>query len=81
MIIEGIKLTLLGMAVVYAFLGLLVMVVHLSARILKPFTDREELAYAFMSRKKERKPQPADGKRKIMAVISASISAHRAGRK
>ncbi|MFO7667745.1 MAG: OadG family protein [Desulfobacterales bacterium] len=81
MIIEGLKITLLGMVVVFSFLGLLVVIVNLSDRILKPFTDKEELAYASMSRKKERKPRQEDEKRKIMAVISAAISAYRAGRK
>ena len=81
MIIEGLKLTLLGMAVVYAFLGLLVVIVHLSARLLKPFTEKEATAYEFHARRKVRELPPSEDKRKIMAVISASVSAHRAGRK
>ena len=81
MIIEGLKLTLLGMAVVYAFLGLLVVIVHLSARLLKPFTEKEATAYEFKARRKVSALPPSEDKRKIMAVISASVSAHRAGRK
>jgi oxaloacetate decarboxylase (Na+ extruding) subunit gamma len=81
MIIEGLKLTLLGMAVVYAFLGLLVVIVNLSARILKPFTEKEATAYEFKTRREVSTLPPVEDKRKIMAVISASVSAHRAGRK
>jgi len=81
MIIEGLKLTLLGMVVVYIFLGLLVVIVHLSARLLKPFTEKEATAYEFHARRKIRVLPPSEDKLKIMAVISASVSAHRAGRK
>lgn len=81
MIIDGLKLALLGMAVVYAFLGLLVVIVNISARLLKPFTEKEATAYEFHTRRKVRALQPSEDKRRIMAVISASVSAHRAGRK
>jgi len=80
-IIDGLKLTLLGMAVVFSFLGLLVVIVHLSARLLKSFTEKEATAYEFHTRRKARELPPSEDKRKIMAVISASVSAHRAGRK
>ena len=36
MIQEGLKLTLLGMGVVFAFLGLLEVVIKLLAKVLKP---------------------------------------------
>lgn len=81
MIIDGLKLALLGMGVVYAFLGLLVVIVNLSARLLKPFTEKEATAYEFHARRKVGALQPSEDKRRIMAVISASVSAHRAGRK
>lgn len=81
MIIEGLKLTLLGMMVVYSFLGLLIIIAYLCAKILKPFTEREASAYAFQMRRKDHAISPAADQRKIMAVISASISAHRAKRK
>lgn len=72
---------MLGMAVVFSFLGLLVVIVHISARLLKYFTEREATAYEFKTRRKARELPPSEDKRKIMAVISASVSAHRAGRK
>jgi len=81
MIIEGLKLTFLGMAVVFSFLGLLVVIVHLSARLLKPITEKEATAYEFHARRKVRALPPSEDKQKIMAVISASVSAYRAGRK
>ncbi len=76
MIIEGLKLTLLGMVVVFAFLVLLVLVVKLSTKILKPFTDREASALGAL---KSRKTWPSSARddRKIMAVISAAVAAHR----
>ncbi len=81
MIIDGLKLTLLGMAVVFSFLGLLVVIIHLSARLLKPFTEKDVTAYEFHARRKVTALPPSEDKRKIMAVISASVSAYRAGRK
>jgi oxaloacetate decarboxylase gamma subunit len=81
MIIDGLKLSLLGMAVVFSFLGLLVVIVHLSARLLKPFTEKEATSYEFHTRRKAMELQPSEDKRKIMAVISASVSAHRSRRK
>ena len=76
MIIEGLKLTLLGMGVVIAFLALLVIVVQIATKVLKPFTDREASALAVRQRKGPR-PSSAKDDKKIMAVISAAISAHR----
>ncbi|RPH51448.1 MAG: sodium pump decarboxylase subunit gamma [Desulfobacteraceae bacterium] len=81
MIIEGLKLTLLGMSVVFAFLGLLVVMVNLCARLLKPFTEKEAAAHEYQTRRKFRELPQSEDKRRIMAVISASVSAHRAGRK
>ena len=76
MLIEGLKLTFLGMLVVFAFLILLVMVVHLSSRILKPLTDKEALAFAY--RKPDRSRLTKDKiNRNLMAVISAAVAAHR----
>ena len=80
MIFEGLKLTLLGMGVVFAFLGLLVVVIRLIARVLKPLTDRELSARRGLvpARKSPRHHQELEEKRRILAVISAAITAHRA---
>ena len=79
MIFEGLKLTLLGMGVVFAFLGLLVVVIRLIARVLKPLTDRELSAQRGLvpARKSPRHHQELEEKRRILAVISAAITAHR----
>ena len=80
MMYEGLKLTLLGMGVVFAFLGLLVVVIRLNARLLKPLTDREHLARQDFSPAKKKTPrhlQELEEKRRILAVISAAITAHR----
>ncbi|OGP58494.1 MAG: hypothetical protein A2V65_04265 [Deltaproteobacteria bacterium RBG_13_49_15] len=81
MIIEGLKLTLLGMMVVYAFLGMLVVIANLSAKIFKTFTEREASAFAFQMRRKDHAVPSVPDQRKIIAAISASISAHRTRRK
>ena len=80
MIFEGLKMTLLGMGVVFAFLGLLVVVIRLNARVLKPLTDREQSSQRGVvpARKSPRHHQELDEKRRILAVISATITAHRA---
>ena len=79
MIQEGLKLTLLGMGVVYAFLGLLVMVMKLSARVMRPLTEKEAAKQHSMPRKhrRPRQQQETADKQRIMAVISAAIAAHR----
>lgn len=76
MIVEGLKLTFLGMLVVFAFLTLLVIVVRLSSKILKPLTDKEALAFAFGTSKESRRSTD-NVDRKLLAVISAAIAAHK----
>lgn len=77
MIIEGIKLTVIGMVVVYVFLVLMVMMIHLFSKLLKSITEEEAALLDFQSRKKK-KPSPAYDNKKITAIISAAIAAHRA---
>ncbi|MGD9948965.1 MAG: OadG family protein [Desulfobulbus sp.] len=78
MIVEGFKLTLLGVGVVYLFLSLLVVVIKLSSRILKPLTEREEATYNAVPAKKVANRQGGDEQQRLMAVINAAIAAHRA---
>jgi len=78
MIVEGLKLTLLGVGVVFLFLSLLVVVIKLSSRILKPFTAREEATYHAVPPKKSVNRRAEDELQRIMAVINAAITAHRA---
>ena len=80
MIQEGLKLTLLGMGVVFAFLGLQILVIKLLAKVLKPLTDREEASRQTLPHKRRgpRQQQETEDRRRVMAVISAAIAAHRA---
>ena len=80
MIAEGFKLTVLGMGVVFAFLGLLIVVIKVNARMLRSLTEREEAADPVkgLKRKETRREQEALEQRRILAVISAAVAAHRA---
>ena len=83
MLIEGLKLTFLGMLVVFAFLILLVMVVELSSKILKPLTDKEALAFASTEKKKSRLSKDKVNRRitsynvcytKLLRYVGAEVS-------
>jgi sodium pump decarboxylase gamma subunit len=77
MIIEGLKLTLLGMPVVFAFLWLLILVIKLSAWFLRDVTAREA-AEADLPVKRRRRPTTDEANRRLTGIITAAISAHRA---
>jgi len=77
MIAEGLKLTVLGMGVVYVFLALLMVLIGVSARLLKPFSDREALAAASRASRRPRASAASDKSGKIKAVIGAAVAAHR----
>lgn len=78
MIVEGVKLTLLGVGVVYLFLTLLVVVIKISSRVLKSYTEREEAAYMAVPVQRTANRRAEDEQQRIMAVISAAVAAHRA---
>lgn len=78
MIVEGLKLLLLGMSVVYVFLVLLYGTIALSGRLLRGITEAE-FAPA-------RRPvpgsgvPPARGGKEIIAAITSAITAFRKDR-
>ena len=78
MIIQGLKLTMLGMMVVFSFLGLLLLVMHLCVKLLKPYTQKEASLIASHKPSGFRKRVSPDTNLKLTAVISAAITAHRA---
>jgi oxaloacetate decarboxylase (Na+ extruding) subunit gamma len=78
MILEGFKLAVIGMSIVFAFLVLLVLLIHLSTYLLRAITEKEALEDALQSGRKAREARMRlDGSR-LIAVVSAAVSAHRA---
>jgi sodium pump decarboxylase gamma subunit len=75
MIVEGIKLAIIGIIFVYIFLSLLVWVMHLSARILSPYTQQEQKEQMLRNRRTSAGASLKDGR--LAAVIGAAITAHR----
>jgi sodium pump decarboxylase gamma subunit len=78
MIFEGLKLALVGMLVVFAFLILLVILMYISTLLLKPLTEKEKREAMIKSRKKSSNMVFSIGNGKLIAVISASVAAHQA---
>jgi sodium pump decarboxylase gamma subunit len=79
MIIAGIKLTFLGMTVVFLFLLLLVFCVNISFRFLSGVNAREQAEMetaTLLKRRRSLATKSAD--EVLVAVISAAIAAHRA---
>jgi sodium pump decarboxylase gamma subunit len=80
MIIQGLKLTVLGMGVVFCFLVLLFALISLSSKLLAPFT-KKEISLANIKkpvRARAGKKKGSDDTLKLTAVISAAIATHRA---
>ena len=75
MIVEGIKLSIVGILFVYTFLLVLVGMMHLISRILKPYTEQEAREQAIYKRKSSANALMKDNR--LIAVISAAVSAHR----
>ena len=78
MIIAGLKLTLLGMAVVFFFLLLLILFVKISFRVLGSGSVREIAEIEAAELKKRKRSDLAADDEKLVAIISAAIAAHRA---
>lgn len=72
MVIEGLKLMVIGMTIVYIFLIILMLLVILSARLLK----RRSVSVSPAST-----AATGDQDSDLIAVISAAISRYRAGKK
>lgn len=77
MIIAGLKLTLLGMIVVYCFLMLLVVCVKFSYWWLSSGSARELAEMEAAEVKKKKRPIASQNNDTLIAVISAAITAHR----
>ena len=78
MIVAGLKLTLLGMVVVYCFLLLLILSVKISQRFLAAGSVRELAAMEAADLRRRRRAVQRDDEGTLIAVISAAIAAHRA---
>ncbi|MBN2083168.1 OadG family protein [bacterium] len=76
MVQDGLTLALVGMSVVYVFLTLLVVIISVTARILKMHTDAELAAIEADAIRR-----PGLSRQKIVAVISAALALHRARRR
>jgi sodium pump decarboxylase gamma subunit len=77
MILAGFKLTLLGMAVVFFFLLLLILFVKISYRFLGSVSVREIAEIEAAELKKRKRSDLAADDEKLVAIISAAIAAHR----
>ena len=77
MIIQGLKLTLLGMIVVFSFLFLLLIIIHLSAKLLKSYTQTEASAITSHRPSGTWNTKPPGDNHTLIAVFSAAIAAHR----
>jgi len=77
MILAGVKLTLLGMTVVFLFLIVLVLSVKLSFRFLSAGSERELAEIETAAMIKKRRSVVKTGDAVLVAVISAAIAAHR----
>lgn len=77
MIFEGFKLSAIGMLVVFSFLVLLVLVVVVFTEILKPYTQQEARELERLTRARSLRSRSPMDRSRLVAVISAAISAHR----
>jgi sodium pump decarboxylase gamma subunit len=75
MIIEGIKLAIIGVLFVYTFLFFLVLVMLISARSLRRFTPKEERDQMILKKRASTNIFLRDDR--LVAAVSAAIAAHR----
>jgi sodium pump decarboxylase gamma subunit len=80
MILAGVKLTLLGMTVVFLFLTVLVLSVKLCFRFLSAESARELAEIETAALRKKRRLVEKKDDAVLVAVISAAIAAHRSRR-
>jgi oxaloacetate decarboxylase gamma subunit len=79
MIFQGLKLTILGMGVVFCFLILLMLLIYISSKLLAPFTEKElTLAMVKKPARPGKKSSSSGDNLKLTAIISAAVAAHRA---
>ena len=79
MAIEGLKLAIVGMSIVYVFLALLVVLILLTARKLRSATQKEQFAIeAVHSKHRPASSVSSDRNGRVIAVIGAALAAHRA---
>ena len=78
MIAAGLKLTLLGMGVVGVFLIILIMLVHLSFKLLGSLSANELIELESAGQKKFNKSVVRKESKVLAAAITAAIAAHRA---
>lgn len=77
MIIAGVKLAIMGMGSVIAFLILLVFIVTLAGRLLSGYSEKELMTMDVSERKRREKALPDQEDEILAAVISAAVAAHR----
>lgn len=77
MIIAGLKLAVLGMVAVIAFLLLLILTVNVSFRLLATRSAKELAEIEAAELRKQKRAAPAEEENVLVAVISAAVAAHR----
>ncbi len=75
MIIEGIKLAIIGVLFVYTFLSFLVLVMLISARSLRHYTQKEEREQMVLKKRASTNIFLSDDR--LVAAVIAAIAAHR----
>ena len=78
LLLDGVKLMVLGMSVVFIFLVLMILLMNLMGRILAPFAGMLE---APAEAPKRTTPTGGDNDKKLAAAAAAAFHAYRAGKK